>query len=651
MSNVSTSTENKHLKFMPIRSFVESSFFTKLSELKLNEFKLDSTKKQIKGFSTHPKKLNKFNDHPTINFDYSSFDKGLNVDDGNISWEGYVYNVNTIEEFKDIDKQALLRQWGTEIYDQIKDGSADLGYKCFNKVHLLAFCDLKKYKFYYWFAFPTLHSQWNIIRIEEEVMENLILIIKALVDTPKFVQFFQIKDGNMTERILEFEENEVFVFVDTCLSPEFTPSVQIKNYLYILARKGFEEIDLIIYRNNGSSFFWKLQLDKNKFNVNEFPKILGWERLSSGKLGPRLADLGSLIDPQELAKQAVDLNLKLMKWRIAPNLDLSIIKNQRVLLLGAGTLGSYVSRALMGWGVRNITFVDNGRISYSNPVRQPLFSFKDCFSDEGQGEWKAIRAANTLKEVFPDIQSKGYNLEVPMIGHPVNNEQKQKSNFDKLSDLFDNHDVIFLLMDSRESRWLPTVLGLAKDKIVLNAALGFDSYLVMRHGNISRESNDDSRVGCYYCNDVVAPNDSLSDRTLDQMCTVTRPGVALMASSLVVELFISILQHPRKQYAEPGPANNSILGEVPHQIRGFLHNYTQNKLQSPNYKHCSACSNYVIDKFNDLGWEFVKNCLNDVAYLEETCGLLKVQQEAELASSELLKDLELSDDDDSEWLD
>lgn len=50
-------------------------------------------------------------------------------------------------------------------------------------------------------------------------------------------------------------------------------------------------------------------------------------------------------------------------------------------------------------------------------------------------------------------------------------------------------------------------------KIVLNAALGFDTYLVMRHGarasslSTGRDGKAHQKLGCYYCNDIVAPAD------------------------------------------------------------------------------------------------------------------------------------------------
>lgn len=53
---------------------------------------------------------------------------------------------------------------------------------------------------------------------------------------------------------------------------------------------------------------------------------------------------------------------------------------------------------LQGWGVRTITFVDSGRASFSNPVRQPLFKFKDCI---GGGKPKAACAAARMKKIYP----------------------------------------------------------------------------------------------------------------------------------------------------------------------------------------------------------------------------------------------------------
>ena len=39
------------------------------------------------------------------------------------------------------------------------------------------------------------------------------------------------------------------------------------------------------------------------------------------------------------------------------------------------------------------------------------------------------------------------------------------SDVSRLEQLISDHDVVFLLMDSRESRWLPTVIAGAKRKV------------------------------------------------------------------------------------------------------------------------------------------------------------------------------------------
>merc|ERR1719319_67495 len=161
--------------------------------------------------------------------------------------------------------------------------------------------------------------------------------------------------------------------------------------------------------------------------------------------------------PHQLAESSVDLNLKLMKWRLVPELPLDKIRAARCLLLGSGTLGCGVARGLLAWGVRTITLVDNGKVSFSNPVRQSLFTFEDCL--EG-GRPKALAAASRLAAIWPGVAATGHQLSVPMPGHPVSpsTEREVRAAYEQLSSLISSHDVIFLLMDSRESRWLPTLL-------------------------------------------------------------------------------------------------------------------------------------------------------------------------------------------------
>lgn len=74
---------------------------------------------------------------------------------------------------------------------------------------------------------------------------------------------------------------------------------------------------------------------------------IGWERNEKSQLHPRMINMSENMDTEKLAESAVSLNLKLMKWRIAPDINLDMIKSQKCLLLGSGTLGCNVARCLM----------------------------------------------------------------------------------------------------------------------------------------------------------------------------------------------------------------------------------------------------------------------------------------------------------------
>ncbi|XP_016104807.1 ubiquitin-like modifier-activating enzyme ATG7 [Sinocyclocheilus grahami] len=390
-------------------------------------------------------------------------------------------------------------------------------------------------------------------------------------------------------------------------------------------------------------------------------------------MGPRSVNLSECMDPKRLAESSVDLNLKLMRWRLVPSLDLDKVVSTRCLLLGAGTLGCNVARTLMGWGVRHITFVDNAKISYSNPVRQPLYEFEDCLSG---GKAKALAAVDRLKKIFPGVNAEGYNMSIPMPGHPVNFSEltmaQARQDVEQLEKLISEHDVVFLLMDTRESRWLPTVIAASQRKLIVNAALGFDTFVVMRHGlkkpkeSQSEESSPMSassnsscsstpaatitpgaslfsnipghRLGCYFCNDVVAPGDSTRDRTLDQQCTVSRPGLAMIAGALAVELMVSVLQHPEGGYAVASSSDDRMnepptsLGLVPHQIRGFLSRFDNVLPASLAFDKCTACSQIVLDNYEREGFQFLAKVFNSShSFLEDLTGLTLLHQETQAA--------------------
>lgn len=61
-------------------------------------------------------------------------------------------------------------------------------------------------------------------------------------------------------------------------------------------------------------------------------------------------------------------------------------------------------------------------------------------------------------------------MSIPMPGHPVNfsevTMEQARRDVAQLENLIEMHDIIFLLMDTRESRWLPAVIAASKRKVL-----------------------------------------------------------------------------------------------------------------------------------------------------------------------------------------
>lgn len=75
--------------------------------------------------------------------------------------------------------------------------------------------------------------------------------------------------------------------------------------------------------------------------------------------------------------------------------------------------------------------------------------------------------------------SHGEVLQVPMPGHPPGQGQREAvlSAVATLTRLVQGHDVIFLLTDSRESRWLPSLLGAAHNKVSIKLFVLLDTII------------------------------------------------------------------------------------------------------------------------------------------------------------------------------
>ena len=586
------------IKMIHPKPMLTVGFYTEYQNKILNEYKFENVIKPVYCFY-EPKEDNTF-----LRFEEYSFDisKNPQVTGKIFALEGLLVHYATQDSY---NKTENLEK----VFNNLKETQ--------NKYQFILFIygDLKTFLFR--FKFVLLHNKgadYKISKIKKELEPD-----------------FQKKLNELSEKNKD-KINEDFAYLlseDTLLLYDINSEINtiptlIKNALY---KFGSDKItSIILLKNIEKDLTFKNSLFLTIQNVSIIPIEKEIETIQSSihESEASTVDLKAMFNPETIAENAVDLNINLMKWRMCPYLNTEIIRTQKYLLVGAGTLGCHVSRALLGWGARHITFIDNGKVSYSNPVRQSLYTFED--SKNVGNNFKALLAAEKLKKIFPMVDAKGFNITIPLPGRTlIDKEAKEEylKNLEILENQIKDCDIMFLLTDSRESRWYPTVIAKAFNKLVITAAIGFDSYLVMRHGN------NENKLGCYFCTDISTPGDTSGNRTLDQQCTISRPGVSMICSGLACELAMSCCNNALNR----GDKDD----DIPHQLRGNLINYEMQQFNFIYNTNCVACSDNIVKRYKEDREGFALGVMNDPYFIEKTCGI-----------HELIKNIKIDKDDDTD---
>lgn len=140
------------LQFVPFSSAVDAGFWHHFTQLKLDVLQLSEQAVPVAGSYTNTDSPGL---PPRLHVEYNALER--NRVPSKWSWHatGSLINTNTIEEFRNRSKQDLLKTSATSLWEAITSGQALEDPSLLASFLLFTFADLKKYHFYYWFAFPA----------------------------------------------------------------------------------------------------------------------------------------------------------------------------------------------------------------------------------------------------------------------------------------------------------------------------------------------------------------------------------------------------------------------------------------------------------------------------------------------------------------
>ncbi len=183
----------------------------------------------------------------------------------------------------------------------------------------------------------------------------------------------------------------------------------------------------------------------------------------------------------------------------------------RVLIVGAGGLGSPIAIYLAAIGIGKIGIVDYDKVEISNLARQIIFTSNDV------KKAKSSTAINKLKQLNPHIQLKSFQKKLNKI-----NINKIAKNFDLIVDGSDNFRTRFLIND----------FCMKNKKILVSGAISkFD-------GQVYTFNFKKKRSPCLRCFIPNTPNDPDTDNCEYEGVLGTLGGIigTIQANEIVKEI-------------------------------------------------------------------------------------------------------------------
>jgi ubiquitin-like modifier-activating enzyme ATG7 len=145
------------LQFVPFASLVQPAFWHALADLKIDQLRLSDDAVDIAATYSVGRSVTDRETGQTIDLGCTiavgadSFDARAPHPNGVVA-RGVLKNYNTIEDFRSANKTELFNAHADKIWNHTLSTRDSSLLNCFL---LISFADLKRYRYYYWFAFPA----------------------------------------------------------------------------------------------------------------------------------------------------------------------------------------------------------------------------------------------------------------------------------------------------------------------------------------------------------------------------------------------------------------------------------------------------------------------------------------------------------------